>query len=83
MCIKYNSCIDHLWTKFELGRTDFNENKIQLTSYLKTKIESEVKLLISVLVARFYSERFIKKIESVSKNLYSNLNLANNINTFA
>ena len=49
--IKYNSCIDHLLTKFELGRTYFNENKIQLTNYLKSKIESEVKLLIPVLIA--------------------------------
>ena len=61
--IKYNSCIDHLLTKFELGRTYFNENKIQPTNYLKSKIESEVKLLIPVLVARFYCERFIKNRE--------------------
>ena len=61
VCIKYNSCIDHLLTKFELGLTYFNENKIQLTNYLKSKIESEVKLMIPVLVARFCSERFIKK----------------------
>ena len=63
LCIKYNLCIDHLWIKFELGLTDFNENKIQLTNYLKSKIESEVKLLIPELVARFYWERFIKNRE--------------------
>ena len=49
--IKYNSCIDHLLTKFELGSTYFNVNKIQLTNHLKSKIDSEVKLLILVLVA--------------------------------
>ena len=54
LCIKYNSCIDHLLTKFELGSTYFNESKIQLTNYLKSKIESEVKFLNPVLVARFY-----------------------------
>ena len=63
LCIKYNSCIDQFWTKFELGRTYFNENKIQLTSYLKAKIESEVKSLIPVLVAKFYWERFINNRE--------------------
>ena len=30
LCIKYNSCIDHLLTKFEIGRTYFNENKSNL-----------------------------------------------------
>ena len=54
LCIKYNSCIDHLLTKFEIGQTYFNENNIQLTNHLKSKIESEVKLLIPVLAARFY-----------------------------
>ena len=63
LCIKYNLCIDHLLTKFEFGRTYFNENKIQLTNYLKSKIESEVKLLIPVLVASFYCERFINNRE--------------------
>ena len=83
LCIKYNSCIDQFEQNLNLGEHILMKTKSKITNYLKSKIESEVKLLIPVLVARFYSERFIKKIESVSKNLNSNLNLSNNINTFA
>ena len=57
--IKSYICLDYVWAKIKFGGTYFNENKISLTNYLKTKIESEIKILIPKLIERFHSEKIL------------------------